>query len=502
MRGRPSLKTITDEELLRRLSDLLKQSRHCEADLIAHIAEVDARKLYAREAAPSMFAYCTERLHLSESEAYFRIGAARASRRHPVLLAMLADGRLHLSGIERLAPHLTQKNCASLLGRAVHKTKRQIEDLVANVAPRLAAPPTMRRLPARRGSAMAGGLAVGSELRAAEVTEATAARHEAGVAHPGPCPTGAVQSDDELRLDGVSTVCGNSRLRRAVVEPVGPARFRVRFDASAELRDKLERLQALMRSSVPDGDLAKIIDAAVTEKLERLEAKRFAKVKKPRKSLAETDTTPRSRGIPAAVRRTVYQRDGGRCTYRDPHGRRCAKRHDLEFHHYGTPFGKQGDHSPQNIRLMCKSHNALRAEEEYGKEVMARLRRMAKRVSARNPGRFQPRSGRTNGAPVVPARSSARRRAVLGSPAGRRRSVRPRAPVPRRATSRSAANGRHRRRSAHSGRAASAAFKVFGVLAVAAPVTSEQPRRSVISGERLGGPSGSSQVHASGACRS
>jgi hypothetical protein len=404
MGHKPDLKGLSDDELLRRLSDLLKHSRRCEADLVAHIAEVDERKLYAREATPSMFAYCTEILHLSESEAYFRIAAARASRRHPVLLAMLADGRLHLSGIERLAPHLTEDNCESLLRRAVHKTKRQIEELVAEVAPRPAAPAMMRRLPAGRGTAGAGGLAAVSELRAAGVTEATAARHEAGVSHPGPCPTGALPSDEELRLDGVaprrvgpgpdpvtatarelrldgvSTACGNSELRRAVVEPIGAARFRVRFDASAELRDKLERLQALMRSSVPDGDLARIIAVAVTEKLERLEAKRFAKTKKARKTLAETDTRPKSRYIPAAVRRIVYKRDGGRCTYRDEYGRRCTRRHDLEFHHHGTPFGRGGPHSPDVVRLMCKTHNALMAEKDYGKEMMARFRRAANRA--------------------------------------------------------------------------------------------------------------------------
>ena len=117
------------------------------------------------------------------------------------------------------------------------------------------------------------------------------------------------------------------------MEPLAPTRYQVRFTASAELREKLERLQALMRSSVPDGDLARIIDIAVTEKLQRVEAKRFATTRAPRTDLAETDTTPSSRRIPAAVRRAVHDRDGGRCAYRDRHGRRCAKRHDLEFHH-------------------------------------------------------------------------------------------------------------------------------------------------------------------------
>src|SRR4249919_2235450 len=97
-----SLAQLTDAELLLRLVVLLAQSRGAESDLVAHIGEVDRRRLYARHASPSMFAYCTEVLHLSEAEAYLRITAARAAREHPLILDMLRDGRLHLSGIARL----------------------------------------------------------------------------------------------------------------------------------------------------------------------------------------------------------------------------------------------------------------------------------------------------------------------------------------------------------------------------------------------------------------
>jgi hypothetical protein len=128
-----------------------------------------------------------------------------------------------------------------------------------------------------------------------------------------------------------------------------------------------------MRSSVPDGDLARIIDIAITEKLERIHARRFGKTRGPRKPLAKTNTTPTSRHIPAAVRRAVYARDGGRCTFRDSNGRRCAKRHDLEFHHKKA-FGRGGDHSPSNVTLLCRTHNTLMAEMDYGKDVIARFR--------------------------------------------------------------------------------------------------------------------------------
>jgi hypothetical protein len=164
------------------------------------------------------------------------------------------------------------------------------------------------------------------------------------------------------------------------VQPLSPDRFKVQFTADAELHDMLEHLQALMRSSIPGGDLVAILKVAVAEKIERLEAKRFAKTKAPRKGLADTDTTPRTRDIPAAVRRSVHERDEGRCTYRNKHGKRCSKRHDVEFHHK-KPFGRGGPHSPEVVTLHCKVHNALMAEHDYGKKKMARFRRSANPVS-------------------------------------------------------------------------------------------------------------------------
>ena len=181
--GRPPLRaesrplaSVPDDVLLRRLAEILGQSRRVETDLIAHIAEADERRLYAREAFPSMFAYCTEALHLSEGEAYLRIAVARASREHPMLLPMLSDGRLHLSAIALLAPHLTAENRETLLRRAAHRSKRKIEELIAEVAPRKDAPSLMRRLPERR--------------RPAILSAPAAIPSAAAPSAPGPEPTG------------------------------------------------------------------------------------------------------------------------------------------------------------------------------------------------------------------------------------------------------------------------------------------------------------------------
>ena len=286
----PELQSISDDDLLRRLSELLKQSRRVESDLVAHIGEVDERRLYVREAASCMFTYCTEVLNLSEAEAYLRIAAARASRKHPLLLSMLADGRLHLSGIAKLAPHLTAANRETLLARATHKSKREIEELVAELSPKPDVRATVRKIPTR-----------------SEKTPPTQAQ-------PPELRPDAVNF--ETPRDSAQPVQPAQPVRPIpppIVEPLAPARYKVVFTASAAFREKLERLTALMRSSVPDGDLAAILEIAVTEKLERLESRRFGETKSPRSNLAETDTSRSSRHIPAAVKRAVRERDGDQC---------------------------------------------------------------------------------------------------------------------------------------------------------------------------------------------
>ena len=63
----------------------------------------------------------------------------------------------------------------------------------------------------------------------------------------------------------------------------------------------------------PDCDLAEVVDEAVTLLLGKLEGRRFDTTDKPKKSLEETDTSARSRYVPAAVRRAVFARDQSQC---------------------------------------------------------------------------------------------------------------------------------------------------------------------------------------------
>ena len=102
-----SLSHLADHVLLRDLATLVSQDRVTAAAMLAHLAEVDARKLYLPAAYPSMYMYCLKELHFSEDAAFKRIQVARTARQFPAIFTAVADGRLHLSAVVLLAPHLT-----------------------------------------------------------------------------------------------------------------------------------------------------------------------------------------------------------------------------------------------------------------------------------------------------------------------------------------------------------------------------------------------------------
>ena len=218
---------------------------------------------------------------------------------------------------------------------------------------------------------------------------------------------------------------GSARARPAVVEPLAPGRYRVQFTASAELHDELERLRALMRPSVPDGDLGAIVEQAVTEKLQRLEARRFARTQAPRKTLSQSETSPTTRQVPAAVERAVYERDGGRCRYEDEQGRRCTARQGLEFHHR-RPFGHGGDHSVAKAARRQERYSPSATPDrahpeddpEHGQERAQRVAAQARKARGERLARVDHRPGSAPLAAEGPrARFSVGSRSAITSPA-------------------------------------------------------------------------------------
>src|SRR5206468_1331840 len=145
-----SLSRLSDAQLVAQVKSLVARERDATAQIVAHLAELDTREVHLREGYTSLFVYCRDALGLSEWEAYNRIEVARAARRFPVILDMLADGSVNLTTVKLLASHLTPANHRDVLESARGKRKPEVEEIVARLSPRPDVPPSVRRLPAPR----------------------------------------------------------------------------------------------------------------------------------------------------------------------------------------------------------------------------------------------------------------------------------------------------------------------------------------------------------------
>jgi hypothetical protein len=273
------------------------------------------------------------------------------ARRFPVVRRMLALGSLNLTSVRLLAAHLTKDNHNELLAAASGKSKRQVQELLARLFPQPEIAPSIRKLPAPRPTA-----------------ESPATPVLAGPAVGGGAPAAAAQEFRTLAPWSPTSPAlfapapaAPSR-NRPVVTPLAPDRYQITFTASAETREKLQLAQDLLRHTIPSGDMAAIIDRALTALLEDLARQKFAATNRPR---ASRGTAKGSRDIPASVMRTVWVRDLGRCAFVSKDGRRCNERGFVEFHHM-VPHGVGGPRTVSNVELRCRSHNAHEADLYYG----------------------------------------------------------------------------------------------------------------------------------------
>ena len=377
-----SVRDLADDELLDGLAAVMTRSRATDAAVLAYLAEVDARGLYLPSACASMHVYCVRVLHMSEDAAFKRITAARIARRFPLIFAAVADGRLHLSAVVMLAPHLTDQNAGERVAAASHRSKRELELLIAAWAPRPDVAERLEALPAPL----------------------------AGIVAPAALAPG--------RVDGGGAPPPTTR-----ATPLAPERFALQLTIDRATHDKLERAQALLRHRLPSGDLAQVIDRALDALLDRLVKEKFAMTARPRRRRrsahagvdpcaagggpngaaapdaaaggpngaaapdaaaggADGAEVRRTRHVPADTRRAVHARDGEQCAFVSAEGVRCTERGFLELDHVDA-FAAGGASTPANLRVCCAAHNQHAAELRFGRAFMEAHRR-------RTPARSRP----------------------------------------------------------------------------------------------------------------
>jgi 5-methylcytosine-specific restriction endonuclease McrA len=358
---------LTDQGLLNGFTSRLALDHNTTAELLADIGEIDARGLYLKAAYPSMREYCLHEFHMSEAVTYKRINAARAAREFPAIFRAVADGRLNLSGVLTLAPHLTAGNVDELLAAAAHKTRQQLELLLAERFPKPDVPTILRALPtpAVPGTESRRPDTTPLQLAPGQVVTTTGSITEVAMVPPAAPRTAIVPAAAPAKL-----------------APLSPGRFMLQVTVPAATHDKLRRAQELLGHAVPSGDVAQVLDRALDTLIERLEKQKFAKTDRPQR--AARRTSPERRHIPAHVKRAVQERDAGQCTFVSDTGRRCASRTRLEYDHI-EPVARGGESTVRNLRLRCRAHNQFAAEQVYGHDFMRGRRESARERTAAPP---------------------------------------------------------------------------------------------------------------------
>lgn len=235
MKTLPQFHRFTDSQLIDVMPRVILGECSATAVVVAGLMEFDTRRLFLPLGYPSLFQYCIQALHLTEDATFNRLEAARAARKYPQILGLLQAGELSLTAVRLLAPHLTADNQASLLDAARHKTKRELELLIAKTHPQPPVPSIVRKLPERKPAENSVLRAEPSAHKADEPAAPTADAHAA----PPPPPS-----------------------RRPVVAALSAA------------RERLKQIQALMRHRLPSGDPAAIVEHALEVLHIRMDAPR------------------------------------------------------------------------------------------------------------------------------------------------------------------------------------------------------------------------------------
>ncbi len=338
--------------LAARLASLLRQEQHAMADFLAALAEFDQRRGWLELGYSGVFPFLHRELGLSKAAAFFRMTAATLIQRFPEIIEPLRDGRLCLTTMASLAKVLTPENRAEVLPRFFRRSKQEAAVIAAELCP-VASPPArtvVTTVPAPVASASQVG-------RAPSVG------------------TDQVRPDEPRRPEGVSEAPSvapalPAPARPMAVEPLTASQVRLHLTVPPEFLAKLEAARLALSHSMPGASAVDVLSAGLDLLLER-DAKRKGLVESPRPAPPEEQAEPGAAHVPAAVRREVWERDGGCCQWPADSGGVCGSRLRLQFDHQVTRV-EGGRSIASNVRLLCEVHNKLAARERLGDRLMDR----------------------------------------------------------------------------------------------------------------------------------
>ena len=333
--------TSTARALSSRLADLLSREQSAMADFLVALAGFGRRRLWEPLGYTSLWYYLHRELGLSKSAAFYRREAAALIQRFPGMEAPLRDGRLCLSSVAELAKVVTAENADEVLPRFFHRSAREAREVVAELAPRPVAPVRV----------VVTQLAPTAAVLTSEPAMPLAPVEPAAPDSPTPTPIPSAPP-------------------RPAVEPLTADLRRLHVTVSRRFLEKLEAATDALSHSRPGAGAEAILEAGLDLILAQ-RARRRAQVTQPRQgTAAPAEDTGH---IPAAVRRAVWARDGGRCQWPLDSGDICGATHRVELDHV-RPRARGGPSTVANLRILCRRHNDLAARLAFGEQWMERCK--------------------------------------------------------------------------------------------------------------------------------
>jgi 5-methylcytosine-specific restriction endonuclease McrA len=374
------------------LPTLVARDNEHAADLLAYLAELDARRLYEDMGFSSIWEYCTEALGICQTTAWRKYTAARVCRRFPEMFEAVARGEIQVSVLAELNRYLNEQNADELFSQCRRKSFRQVQQLLAARFPKADVKDSIRRVPDPVKPETRWPLAATPEPATVAVEPSGATSRGADLLPPQPQPALSVP---------IPSHSGGTWVHRQV-EALSQDRFAVRFTADAEFLALLEEVRGLSAHRDPTGDLLPLLKAGLQAHQRELLKRRFGIGRIPRQrpkpaslpQSAPVNTSESELGapdsrrhrsrqhIPAEAVREVYERDGGQCTFVSASGRRCSAKRQLELDHI-EPWAVSRNDSPANLRLLCHAHNRLVARRYFGKRYMREVLQTAPARAAR-----------------------------------------------------------------------------------------------------------------------
>jgi hypothetical protein len=374
------------------------------AEFLVALSDFDRRRGWEPLGHASLFAFLLADLRLSRSASYYRRSAAELLQRFPEVIEPLRDGRLCLSTVGELAKVLTEKNRSLVLPRFFGLASREAQELVAELQPR---PVPSTRMVVTGAMSRPAVAVARSTLPQLSLASAPPANAPPNVVPLSQIPTSGLANGGDAEPGGDRPVS-----MRDEIEPLTADIRRVHFNVGKRVVQKLEAARDGLSHSIRGATMEQVLEAALDLLLEK-QARARGQVKRPRAvQPAPTATAPATVGttgrlgpssssssvarpegranrrtgpreaIPAAVRRAVWARDGGRCTWPIDGGGCCGSTHRLELDHL-LPWAEWGPSTVENLRVVCGRHNALAARQTYGARCMKRYRRASSQGAGR-----------------------------------------------------------------------------------------------------------------------